>query len=75
MHGRDLSDEAELHFGGHGHGQTLRVQKVRCQPLRLQPHLVLSAWKAKHSRLNGRAVSGRDEDCYFSVSEHAVYKH
>lgn len=73
MHGRDFSDEAELHVRGHGHGQTLRVQKVRSHPLRLQPHLVLSAWKAKHSRLNGRAVSVRDEDksCYFSG--HTVY--
>lgn len=28
MHGGDLSDEAELHFWGHCHGETLGVQKV-----------------------------------------------
>lgn len=71
MHGGDLSDEAELYFRGHGHGKTLRIQKLRCQPLRLQPHLVLSAWEAKHSRLNRGAVSGRDD--LFSVSEHCLH--
>lgn len=73
MHSRDLSDEAELYFWGHGHGQTLRVQKVRCQPLWFQPHLVPAPWKAKHSRLNGGAVSGKDKDYYILVLECFLY--
>lgn len=60
VHSGDLSDEAELHFRGHGHGQTLGVQKVGCEALRFQPNLVLSAWKAKDSRLYGGAVPVRD---------------
>ena len=62
VHGGDFSDEAELHVRGHGHGETLRVQEVRGQPLGLQPHLVLSPRKAKHSGLNGGAVPVREDD-------------
>lgn len=58
----DLSEEAELHVRGHGHGQTLRVQEVRGQPLWFQPHLVPSPGKPQHPRLDGGAVSTEDVD-------------
>lgn len=68
VQGRNLSDEAQLQFRWHGHGQTLGVQEVGCQALRLEPNLVLSAWEAKHPRLDGGTVPGEDDDC--SVSGH-----
>ena len=45
VQGRDLSEEAELHVRGHGHGKTLGVQEVGGHALRLQPHLVAPPWK------------------------------